>query len=366
MAVRQPANPRHHPRHHWAVEGWVGVMVAHFYRLFLLIVLQCVFVGSAFASPQAELLNDDDLKRFKKLLYTPEFEVDFAEAKIALDQMVEPQTNAEKIHQELNDWLKIIQSRLPDNASRQQKMDTLLSTLYVAGSWNDQKPFKYDFNDPSGTNFKNKLLQNYLETRLGNCVFMPALVLILGQKLNLPVTLSTAPNHILVKYLDENNQWQNIEATAGGFKFDTEYERELEITELAIKNQLYLRPHSRQESVGIMAFLVMEHLRARHELNRLLAMADIILARNPKQVTTMLHKGNAYYWLLENQCKKPYPNLNDIPPEKMNQCLHFSQQNIAWFEKAEALGWVQPSADFEAKYERSLKQHQAKQQGAKP
>ena len=49
-------------------------------------------------------------------------------------------------------------------------------------------------------------MSHYLATRKGNCVSMPVLFVILGQKLGLPITLAIAPNHVFAKYKRDNGE----------------------------------------------------------------------------------------------------------------------------------------------------------------
>lgn len=109
-----------------------------------------------------------------------------------------------------------MRSQVPASANARQALDALLKTLYEPGSWNQGRPFTYDLADPLGHDRKNKQLAVYLATRKGNCVSMPILFVILGQRLGLPAALATAPHHVLVKFADDTQQaWVNVEATAG-------------------------------------------------------------------------------------------------------------------------------------------------------
>ena len=52
-------------------------------------------------------------------------------------------------------------------------------------------------------------MSNYLATKLGNCVSMPALFVIIGRKIGIDVTLSLAPEHMFVKFRDESGVYIN-------------------------------------------------------------------------------------------------------------------------------------------------------------
>nr|WP_244292546.1 transglutaminase family protein [Xanthomonas hyacinthi] len=186
-----------------------------------------------------------------------------------------------------------IQPVLAQGANRRSQLDALLVTLYQSGPWNDNRPFRYDLDDPLGKNRTNKLLATYLATRKGNCVSMPILLTILGQRLRLFMTLATAPEHVLVEFVDDESRWLNIEATAGGFKFDSSYERETGITPTAIQNEIYLRPLSPHETVGVMASTLMEHYTAKKQGDALLAVAELALTANPKDTVAMIQKATS-------------------------------------------------------------------------
>jgi hypothetical protein len=81
---------------------------------------------------------------------------------------------------------------LSANPTSEQRVLAIKKYLYEACSWNDFKPYQYDFGDPISTKISNKLLPTYLKTRKGNYVNMPLLFVILGQKLG--KSRSWAPN----------------------------------------------------------------------------------------------------------------------------------------------------------------------------
>lgn len=292
----------------------------------------------------------------------PEDRIDLLQAKLIIDRLIAPSIDAAAVSREIDALVAATKARTPPMASKRGQMDALLSTLYKPGAWNDNRPFSYDLSDPMGHNRRNKLLSTYLASRKGNCVSMPILVAILGQRLGLMTTLATAPEHLLVKFVDGNGMWINVEATGGGYKFDSSYERETGITPIAIKNEIYLRPLSPREAVGAMASTLMEHYSAMKDGGALLAVADMALAANPKDTVAMVHKANANYLLLQARYVSRYPRPVDIPEDKQKDFQTLSRENLAWFAKAEQLGWVQPSLEKEQNYLQSVEQERARRQ----
>ncbi len=319
--------------------------------------------GLLVVAPVLAFAEPTSFPTLEGLLAKPEAQIDFAQAKLAVDLLIDPsQQNANTLHK-INAWTMRIKARFPANATRREKLDILISTLYMPGSWNDNRPFQYDLDDPLGKNHSTKLLATYLSTRKGNCVSMPIFFIILGQKLGLPVTLATAPEHAMVKYLDDSGQWLNVEATGGGFKYDSSYEREFKISTKAIKNDIYLRPLSRKESVTVMMSTLMEHYGRTNQQKRRIALADLILKFNAKDVVAMQHIGAANYLLLQEQFMRPYPDANKIPQEKCAEFKRLSAENLRWYAKAETLGWVPTTPKQDAEYLSTIRKEKAKQQG---
>jgi regulator of sirC expression with transglutaminase-like and TPR domain len=317
----------------------------------IIVLLLCVAAALGLDSACAGSLTLADLKRqFEQ----PEQAVDFAEAKITIDRLIDPSTDVAQIRKELDQLTQAVHSRITIGLTHRGQMDMLLDTLYQPGAWNGNRPFSYDLSDPFGKNRRNKLLVTYLQTRKGNCISMPILVAIIGQRLGLIVTLAMAPEHMLVKFVDDDGNWWNVEATAGGYKWDSSYERDLNISALAIQNEIYLRPLSPRESVGAMASTLMEDIAAKRNGDDLMTVADMILAANPKDTVAMIQKANAYYLQLHERYKSKYPNPADIPANLQADFQMLSRENLVWFDKVEALGWVPPTEERKAKYLRSI------------
>lgn len=297
----------------------------------------------------------------QRLLAQPEETIDFAVAKLTIDRLIDPGTDVDAATREIDRLAKAIESRTPAGLGPRERMDILLSTLYVPGPWNDQRPFTYDLDDPLGNDPKAKRLPTYLRTRKGNCVSMPILVVILGQRLGLAVTLSTAPEHDLVKFAD-GHSWLNVEATAGGYKWDSSYERELGITQLAVKNEIYLRPHSPRETVGVMAATLMEDLAGKKRADDLLLVADMLLAVNPKDVVAIIQRANAYALQVDQRYASRYPRRTDIPPELHADYEMRARANLEGFAQAEALGWQPTTAQSRKDYFQTIDRERAKRE----
>ncbi|MHB8912067.1 MAG: transglutaminase family protein [Lysobacter sp.] len=329
----------------------------------------CLAVPATKSTPalSSKAAQDANITALRALLKTPEAKLDLAKAKLTIDRMIDPKIDVPGTHKQLDALAAKIKARFPAGASNRVKLDILLSSLYQLGPWNDHRPFRYDLDDPLGRVIGNKLLSTYLASRKGNCVSMPALFVILGQKLGLPVTLATAPNHLLAKYGDEEGSgtWLNVEATAGGFKHDSSYERELHISPKAIANQIYLRPLNKRESVAAMMLTLMEFYNQRQEPLPNFALADLVLEADSTNVAAMAMKANAFYWMLEQRYTSKYPLASQIPADQRQDYLFFSEQNQRWGAAAEALGYTNWTPAQNVNYLNSIQREKSNQRRGK-
>lgn len=318
-------------------------------------------LGALLASLTSVALAAGDLAPLRVQFQLPDEQVDYAAAKLMVDHLIDPSTDTAAVRRELDVWERAVRSNVPANPTARQVLDALLKTLYEPGPWNQGKPFSYDLSDPLGKYPKNKQLATYLATRKGNCVSMPILFVILGQRLGLPIALATAPSHVLVKFADDVQQmWLNVEATAGGFKYDSSYQRETMISEAALDNGLYLRPLLPHEGMGVIASSLMEHYGARRDADELMAVTDLALAANPKDPVAMIWKANAYYLQTQQRILPKYPNAADVPPELHVEYRRLTQENLAWFAKAESLGWTQKTPEQEVSYLQHIQRERAR------
>lgn len=313
--------------------------------------------------------NNSDIATLRALIAVPEGQIDLARAKVAIDHMVDPTVDVPSTLRLLDEWAAKARARFPPGATNKVKLDLLLSTLYEPGPWNDHRPFSYDDNDPFGRDPRVTLISRYLSTRKGECVTMPTAFVLLGQKLGLPVTLTTVPYLVVVKYGDEEiSEWTNVEATSGRIYYDSDYIRSLKLPSEAINSGIFLRPYAQKETVALFATATLAASYARKkDPERLLEITDLILATNPKDVVAMTLRGDAYYLLLE-RLKSKYGSIQNLPPLQRTQYAAYSRANLAWYAKAESLGWREWSKADWSDYQKLIekkKNESTKRKGGK-
>lgn len=229
--------------------------------------------------------------------------------------------------------------------------------VYESGQWNDYQPFQYDLEDPFGTKIVNKLLPSYLASKRGNCVTMPLLFIILGQRLGIEVTASTAPKHLLVKFKNEMGIWSNLEATSGANPArDVWIRSQLPMTDQAIANGVYLQPLTKKETAAIMATTLAEFYLQQREYEKAIVISDLILQHYPKDVGIMTLKAVSYGRLARKHFIEKYPSPDQIPISQRRSYEYLAAHNHIWFAKAEELGWRDMTKAEEEKYLENVNQ----------
>ena len=308
--------------------------------LLIHLLLTFSIAGHVWPSTLSPPIAKNDLEKIRMIFDLPDDRIDLANVKLGIDQMVDSSIDIEKNLRQLDILTSSIKERIPIDAASREKLQALKYFLYKADTWNDYRPFQYDLDDPLGRNIENKLLQTYLTTRKGNCVSMPILFVILGQRIGLDVSLSAAPEHLFVKYRDETGNFYNLETTSGaGFARDVWIRKKLPMTERALENGIYMKPLNKKESIGVIAEILLEHYSRNNLEEQRIALANLILEYNSKHVMAMLHICSASYRLKQKLCMTKDKTLNDIPISERAYFMRLNENMRYWREKADTLGW---------------------------
>ena len=265
---------------------------------------------------------------------------DLLDVKLAVDALVDPSVNTIAVKAMIGRMAADIVAMAGKEADSATKLAALKRYLYESGSWNGNKPFQYDLDDPLGTKPANRLLQRYLTIRRGNCITMPILFLALGQRIGLTVTLAEAPLHVFVKYTDHASKVWNLEPTSGGGAVREEwYRQKLPMSDQAVANGVYLRALSHEEMVALIASFLVEHYISKDQYENALVASDVLLRHYPNFAYGLVKQGSAYSGLLRRELAGKYTRIDDIPPDLKAKADQWYGRNMEAFAKAEALGW---------------------------
>ncbi len=300
-----------------------------------------------------------ELKQLKAILEQSEEQIDLTYANLMINKMIDPTIDMHATLKKINAMVADVRAMVRPKASSNEKVAALKAYLYQKGPWNSGRTFQYDFDDPLGTKVNNKLIPNYLESRKGNCVSMPLLFIMMGERLGLDITATVMPRHVSMKYRDDaTGNVYNLEATSGGgITRDIWYRQQFPgITDLALKNGIYLRKMSKKETVATMAMVLVQHYREQKQFEKIIALCDLVLKYFPNEIRAITYKSLIYYELSEKHFIRHYPDPNDIPVNMQGYFFYLQYQNHWWHKKAKWLGWVEPDKDYEAKYLQRVKE----------
>jgi len=297
--------------------------------------------------PQTYSDERDIAAAARTILAVEDGALDHSRAKLALDALVDPSLDAAATTAALDRMADEAWRLAGPGAPEGARLGAVRRLLHDSGPWNGHRPFGYDHGDPLGTAIPGKLIANYLERRLGNCVSMPILFLILAEKLGVALRLASAPHHMFLRYLAPDGTTINIEATSGGHPArDIWYRRNFAMSDRALATGLYMRTLSRREGLALMATTLLEHLLAGRRYEEAIAVADVILEHNPRDGQVMVAQASAYGGLIRARFADRYPMPILIPEPLRPLYWLFQQRNDALFAAAEALGW-EPDGEVE-------------------
>ena len=196
--------------------------------------------------------NNYDLS-IEKILALPENEIDLGIACLSITKEICPDVDIDYFVKQLEIMAQKISYISQGTTEPEARIGAMNTFLYRAGWWNDSLTFTYDLDDLDANKISNQFLSGYLNTRLGSCITMPMLHLVLADKLGWPIKAVRSPKHIFCRYIDRNFEMNNIEATCGGGYISNErYISDSQIPEKPIKNGVYLRTLSKKEYIASM------------------------------------------------------------------------------------------------------------------
>jgi regulator of sirC expression with transglutaminase-like and TPR domain len=293
---------------------------------------------AASCSAAPALFSNPDLEAKIEALFAQDR--DLADVKFAVDEMVNPNFKAEAGKAELDNWTKMLQALLPDSAQNSDKIAALNKLIYVAGPWNDNRSFAYDQSDPKGTNPERRFLLAYMSSRRGNCVTMPTLLMLLGKRIGLNITMSVAPFHSFNKlYGNDGREW-NIEATTNVRVTRTEkYRADFPMTDKAIANGVYMKALNHEETVAYLATFLVEHYIHEKMPREAIVASSVLLKHWPKSSGLLIMQASAYALILRQEIIPFYKHQSEMPPDVRAFADAMYERNQTVFAEAEALGW---------------------------
>lgn len=308
--------------------------------------------------------KDPNVAALRAILAQPENAIDLAKVELQVEHMIDPHVDQASVMKKLDTLAAGIRARYPQGEATDTELKgmTLLMSLRDPGPWNGWQGFRYDFANPFGNKVQDKMLSSFLTTHLGNCVSMPELFVVLGQKLGLPVTLSDAPRHYFAKFQKDDGTWTNVEVTSYGGQTDAHYMQKLDIPKLAMDNKLWLQTLTHKQAAVLMFEPLEQYYKTTNQPDRQLALTDVILKFDPKNVSVMIYRGDAFAQLSDDRYLR-YGSPSHIPRLMFADYERLERENQQMFAQAMSMGWQPESAEHRVKYMQSIQQAQLRQGG---
>jgi regulator of sirC expression with transglutaminase-like and TPR domain len=267
---------------------------------------------------------------------------DFFDVKIAVDKLVDPTIDEQALRRQFNNYMAPLSLMMQGVETDHERLNVLKHFLFDAGEWNQNHVLSYDFADPFAKIGNHRFLAYTLSERLGNCVTMPNMMLLLGQKFGLKMTLSILPRHTFVKFTDELNRTWNIEATSGGgYTRDSYYREKFQFSERAVESGAYMSALTDEETIALIAQFIPEWMMQHDRPEEAIAAYDIILKHYPKDVLAWVGRGSSFAMILQRDFVTKFKSLEEMTLKQQQQALQLSEMNKHDFDQAEALGWTE-------------------------
>lgn len=325
-------------------------------RLLFLIFVALYLAVTASATPQVpdrpiipENLDYSDA--LEVLLERSENEIDLAWSKLVIDELVGSEMTIEGTEAQISEIARQATMISGSTATDQVKVAALRRVIYEAGNWNSDKPFSYDFDNPNGRLAQNKTISEYLSTRRGNCVNMPILFLLTGERMGLKMNLTTSPRHAFVQFEDrESGKIIHLEPTSGALPQRIAWQRKvLPMTDRAIETGMYMQRLNKRQQVAAMAETLLQALVEQNNPEERLEVSAIMLAVFPEFDIALLHTQDAHQKIIERDFQSRFPTPDLIPSELMPIFISHAQGRDQALTRLYELGW-QPARDTPETY----------------
>lgn len=272
-------------------------------------------------------------------IFSQDKTIDYLDAKVTIDHLIDPQADIGFVRDEIDRIVVNLKKYIKPNATEKGRANAIRIYLYEPGLWNNNRPFKYDLNDPEGKSETSRLLHYYLKTRLGNCVSMPILHAILGQRLGLDMTIAAAPNHVFVIYTDKNGKQTNLEATSGGHPSRLVwYKKNLPLSDRSIQTGAFMRKLNDQEAVVVMAHDLVAHLLRQKQYKEVSNILPILAKYNSRDAHIYFQHTLLYAMKLEDEFYSKYPTAKELPAKLMPTFQAYRHQEELGLQAATNLG----------------------------
>lgn len=319
-------------------------------RIFLTALASMVWTLCASAQVSRPALPEDrDLSEtLRALLSVPEADIDLTWSKLVIDTLIDPEADIEEGLAKIDSIAARVQQLAGEDASAARRVAFLRAYIYEAGPWNDHQPYSYDFDDPSGMMASHKSLNRYLTTQRGNCINMPFLFLVVGERMGIEMNVTTAPRHVFVQFEDPiTGEVQHLETTSGAQPQRIVWQRHvLPMTDRSIESGMYMQRLSKRQQITVMAEALLQLAREQGDHVERLELAALILEQFPQSDFALLNVMDASRSLIQREILPKHPHPNEMPSAVLRQFEEWAMNHDGALDALQSYGW-QPAVQNE-------------------
>ncbi len=211
--------------------------------LFAVFVL-AFFVRTKEVTPQSKYSGQS----IEQILAMPEDSINLGIACLVLAKDAYPNLKIEFFDYCLNYMVERIRYLDQGKTNPMVRIGVMNEYLYRPGRWNDSITFTYNLDDLEADSTNDQFLNGYIASKLGSCVTMSMLHLVLAERLGWPIKPVRSAKHFYCRYIKKGFKENNIEATCGGGYIPTwRYATDAGESKKSIKNGAYEKVLTKKE-----------------------------------------------------------------------------------------------------------------------
>lgn len=156
----------------------------------------------------ADIHRSRTLAEFAKTVNQPQAEINLLRAGLLIAKLDNPDVDVEVYEQEVNQLVKRMEAKLPENAGDSDKLAALHRMMFDEEGFHGSRT---DYHNPS-----NSYLNEVLDDREGLPITLSVLYMELGRRLGLPIEGVGLPGHFVARYAPKEGEAQLIDVFEQG------------------------------------------------------------------------------------------------------------------------------------------------------
>ncbi len=286
----------------------------------LAVLLLVFFIRTEVVMPQSKYSGQS----IEQILAMPEDSINLGIACLVLAKDAYPNIKIEFFDYCINYMVEKIRYLEQGHTEPLVRIGLMNQYLYRPGWWNDSVTFTYNLDDLEADSTNDQFLNGYIATKLGSCVTMSMLHLVLAERLGWPIKPVRSAKHFYCRYIKKGFKENNVEATCGGGYIPTwRYATDAGEPKKAIKNGVYERVLTKKEYLASLLDVNARYFREKKkDLDRAIYYTRLALAYDSTYVGAYWNLGELYREKAIELDSTRYERIQDVKQnyETLDRC----------------------------------------------